>query len=132
MAGPVATSRHRSCRPADSLAARTLPPGLEPTHSLWRLDRANVTLQPAASSASCNPAQFLAPLRPSVDIDGAGAAGLLAGAVNATTDPNTGTVTWSQALFSLDGARAAAGVLQARVLAGSVALGSAVGIPVQA
>lgn len=78
------------------------------------------------------PAQFLAPLRPGVTIDAAGASGLLVGGANATTDPSTGAVTWSQVLSSLHGASDAAGTLQARVAAGSVALGSPVDIPVRA
>lgn len=55
-----------------------------------------MSLLPAASTASCEPAQFLAPLRPTLAFDAAGP-GFLLGAVNTSVDAATGAVTWSQA-----------------------------------
>jgi hypothetical protein len=50
-----------------------------------------------ASSATCNPSAFLSALRPTIVFDGDGP-GLALGHVNVTTDPASGTTTWTQAV----------------------------------
>jgi len=54
-----------------------------------------VKLVEPAGTASCEPAQFLAPLQPTVRFE-AGSPGLSVGPVNATVDADTGTTTWTQ------------------------------------
>lgn len=102
------------------------PPALSHSPS-----RAAVTLQAAPNIASCTPAQFLAPLRPTIAIQSSGAAGMMLRAVNGSTDA-IGAVTWSQELSSLPGLGAGAAALPARAYAGGVLLGDPADIPVRA
>lgn len=80
-----------------------------------------ITLAAPARGASCEPAAFLAPLRPMLSFDVAGP-GLLLGAVNSSVDAATGAATWSQAVgaFGRQSAQLPARVLAA---AGAVPLG---------
>lgn len=82
-----------------------------------------ITLAAPATTASCEPAAFLAPLRPTLSFAAAGP-GLMLGAVNASVDAATGAATWSQAVgaFGRQPAQLPARVLAA---AGVVALGEA-------
>jgi hypothetical protein len=80
-------------------------------------------------SASCEPAEFLAPLKPGLNFEATGP-GLMLGAANASVERATGAVTWSQAAGTFVRQQPAL-LLPVSVVVGSANLGQAAELQVQ-